>query len=52
MTSETHIYLGFGLTLERQSLKQCEKLNLPAISTHKNTRQQADNLLVGTFLTH
>ena len=29
-----------------------EKPNLPAMSTHKNTRQQADDLLVGTFLTH
>ena len=29
-----------------------EKPNLPAISTHKNTHQQAIDLLVGIFLTH
>ena len=29
-----------------------EKPNLPATSTHKNTRQQADDLLAGTFLMH
>jgi len=29
-----------------------EKPNLTATSAHKNTRQQADDLLAGTFLTH
>ena len=52
MDSGTHNYLGFGLTLGRLPLKRREKSNLPTASMHKNTRQQVDDLLAGTFLTH
>ena len=45
MTSETHIYLGFGLTLERQSLKQCEKLNI-----HAQKYPPAGHLLAGGYI--